>query len=148
MKSLDLYHLISAQDTFEGTAKVYGHDVDFQVRNIKEIREAINPAPLIRFGIALTDRISLVDIEMDIQAMSEVDGVRTPVSSRKLHKCLGNVAMLLSDYISHALAHSTNGMYAGTTFELLGVEMLLTSYVQQYNTDTIRMTARPTMRDF
>lgn len=140
---LDFYHKISREDTFVAQATVFGHDVDLRVRNIKEIREMLNPPRFLRDNLYHQNRISFCAISFELTAFGIEHGLRMPISPYPVYASLSKVAAELTkciDYTNPKMALDV------ASFKFLGVELYLTDYEMMINGNTLNMGAQPTLR--
>lgn len=140
---LDFYHAISREDTFVAQATVFGHDVDLRVRNIKEIREMLNPPPFLREKIYYQNRISFCGISFELTAFGTEHGMRMPVSPYPVYNSLSKVAKELTKCIDYANPKMAMDV---ASFKFLGVELYLTDYDMMIDGHTLNMGAQPTHR--
>lgn len=143
MDVMDFYYAISREDTFVAQATVFGHDVDLRVRNIKEIREMLNPPRLLRDEIYHQNRITFCNISFELTAFGTEHGLRMPVCPFPVYNSLAKVAKELTRCIDYA--NPTMAMDVAS-FKFLGVELYLTDYEMMINGNTLNMGAYPTLR--
>lgn len=141
---MDFYYTISKEDTFKAQATVFGHDVDLSVRNIKEIREMLNPPPFLREKVYYQNRISFCGISFELKAFGTEHGLRVPINLlpvfASLHKVSNELTKCL-DYCNPKMAFDV------ASFHFLGVELYLTGYEMMIDADTITVYAQPTLRN-
>ncbi len=140
----ELYHLLAASDNYTFDAQLLGHDVDMCVRNSQQLRNSLNPPPLLRHNTYYPDRITYDEVQFTVTAMAVTNGVRAETSSYQVYKSVREAADKLarSEFYHMVLPDP----FAGATFLVKGAPFFITSYEQIFDTNILYMSARPTMR--
>lgn len=140
---LDLYYRIAREDTFKVQATLFGHDVDMNVRNIKQIREMLNPPPLLRETVYYPNRISFSDISFEVTAFGILHGMRMPIDACAVFNSLSEAVRELTKCFEYG---NTQRAIDAAAFNFLDVELVITDYEMMIDARNITMCARPTLR--